>query len=60
MLDELRRRHPGVEIESCAGGGGRIDLEILERTDRVWTSDCNDPLERQQIQRWTGLLLPRS
>jgi alpha-galactosidase len=58
LLDEIRRRHPGVEIESCAGGGGRIDLEILERTDRVWTSDSNDPLERQQIQRWTGLLLP--
>jgi alpha-galactosidase len=58
LLDELRRRHPGVEIESCAGGGGRIDLEILERTDRVWTSDSNDALERQSIQRWTGLLLP--
>ncbi|MEU2110730.1 alpha-galactosidase [Streptomyces sp. NPDC019507] len=24
----------------------------------MWTSDCNDALERQQIQRWTGLLLP--
>jgi alpha-galactosidase len=58
LLDELRRRHPGVEIESCAGGGGRIDLGILERTDRIWTSDTNDPLERQSIQRWTGLLLP--
>ena len=58
LLDELRRRHPGVEIESCAGGGGRIDLGILERTDRVWTSDSNDALERQSIQRWTGLLVP--
>jgi alpha-galactosidase len=58
LLDELRRRHPGVEIESCAGGGGRVDLGILERTDRVWASDTNDPLERQAIQRWTGLLLP--
>ncbi|MEO9152968.1 MAG: alpha-galactosidase [Lapillicoccus sp.] len=58
LLDEIRRRHPRVEIESCAGGGGRIDLGILERTDRVWTSDSNDPLERQQIQRWTGLLIP--
>jgi alpha-galactosidase len=47
-----------VEIESCAGGGGRVDLEILARTDRVWASDCNDALERQTIQRWTGLLLP--
>ena len=58
LLDELRRRHPGVEIESCASGGGRVDLGILARTDRVWASDTNDALERQHIQRWTGLLLP--
>ncbi|RKN41766.1 alpha-galactosidase [Streptomyces hoynatensis] len=58
LLDELRARHPKLEIESCSSGGGRIDLGILERTDRVWTSDCIDALERQRIQRWTGLLLP--
>ena len=58
LLDELRRRHPGVEIESCSSGGARVDLGILERTDRIWSSDCNDALERQTIQRWQGLLLP--
>lgn len=58
LMDELRRRHPMMEIESCSSGGGRVDLEIIQRTDRVWASDCIDPLERQQIQRWTGLLLP--
>ncbi len=58
LLDELRSRHPGVEIESCSSGGARVDLEILQRTDRVWTSDCIDALERQQIQRWTNLLIP--
>jgi alpha-galactosidase len=58
LLDELRRRHPCVEIESCSSGGGRVDLGILERTDRVWPSDTNDPLERTTIQRWTGVLLP--
>lgn len=58
LMDELRARHPHLEIESCASGGGRIDLGVLERTDRVWASDCIDPLERQQIQRWTGLLVP--
>ncbi|GAB2656433.1 alpha-galactosidase [Kribbella swartbergensis] len=58
MMDELRLRHPWLEIESCSSGGGRVDLEVLQRTDRVWASDCIDPLERQQIQRWTGLLLP--
>ena len=57
LLDELRARHPGTEIESCASGGGRVDLGILERTDRVWTSDSNDALERQTIQRWTSVFI---
>ena len=58
MLDELHRLHPVVEIESCASGGGRIDHEILRRTDRVWTSDCNDALERQTIQRGASMFIP--
>jgi alpha-galactosidase len=58
LLDELRERHPGLEIESCSSGGARVDLGVLQRTDRVWTSDCIDALERQRIQRWTALLLP--
>lgn len=58
LLAELREAFPALEIESCASGGARIDLGILDLVDRVWTSDTNDPLERQQIQRWTGVLLP--
>lgn len=58
LLDALRSRHPQVEFESCASGGARIDLEVLEHTDRVWPSDTIDPLERQRLQRWTTQLLP--
>ncbi|WP_394253317.1 alpha-galactosidase [Arthrobacter pityocampae] len=58
LLDELRRRHPGLEIESCASGGARVDLGILARTDRVWTSDCIDPIERLVNQKYTGLVVP--
>ncbi len=58
LFDALRAAHPGVEIESCSSGGARVDLGILERTDRVWASDCNDALERQTIQRWTQAVLP--
>ncbi len=58
LIDELKARHPRVEIESCSSGGARVDLEILERTDRVWASDCIDALERRTIQPWTNLLIP--
>jgi alpha-galactosidase len=58
LLDELAERHPNVEIESCSSGGARIDAEILRRTVRVWTSDCNDALERVQIQRGASMLIP--
>ncbi|MFD6816045.1 alpha-galactosidase [Microbacterium sp. NPDC060132] len=58
LMDALRQRHPQLEIESCASGGARVDLGILQRTDRVWPSDTLDPLERERIQRWTSLLLP--
>lgn len=58
LLDRLRAAHPDLEIESCASGGARVDLGVLARTDRIWTSDCNDALERAQIQRWTSLLVP--
>jgi alpha-galactosidase len=54
LLDELRRRHPDVAWESCAGGGARIDLGVLERVQRAWTSDMTDALARQHIQRWTS------
>ena len=51
MIDMLREKHPDVEIETCSSRGGRADLGILERTDRIWTSDSNDALARQRIQR---------
>ncbi len=58
LLDELRGAHPGLEIESCSSGGARVDLGVLERTDRVWVSDVIDPLERQLMMRWTTQLVP--
>jgi len=58
LLDAIRADCPGLEIESCSSGGARVDLGILERTDRVWASDCIDAHERQEIQRWTAQLLP--
>lgn len=37
--DELRRRHPGLLIDSCASGGRRNDLETLRRAVPLLRSD---------------------
>jgi alpha-galactosidase len=58
LIDRLRAAHPGVEIESCASGGGRIDAGILARTHRVWLSDSNDALERLRMQAEAAPFLP--
>jgi alpha-galactosidase len=50
ILAELRQKHPKVEIESCSGGGGRVDLGILRYVDEVWPSDNTDPFDRLTIQ----------
>jgi alpha-galactosidase len=50
ILAELRQKHPRVEIESCSGGGARVDLGILRNVDEVWPSDNTDPFDRLSIQ----------
>jgi alpha-galactosidase len=50
IIDRLRAKHPSLEIESCSGGGGRVDLGILERVNEVWTSDNTEAFDRLGIQ----------
>jgi alpha-galactosidase len=51
LFGTIRDGWPDVEIEACAGGGGRIDTGILKHAHRIWTSDCLDGLSRVVIQR---------
>ncbi|MBT1175260.1 alpha-galactosidase [Bifidobacterium sp. LC6] len=55
---DLKAAHPDLEMESCSSGGGRMDLGILRYASRVWTSDCVDPVEREDTQRYTSLVVP--
>ena len=50
IIDRLRAKHPNLEIESCSGGGGRVDLGILRRVDEFWTSDNTEAYDRLKIQ----------
>lgn len=58
LIDAISERHPHLEIESCAAGGGRIDYAVLSRVHRFWVSDNNDALERQSIQRGMSYFFP--
>jgi alpha-galactosidase len=50
ILDELRAGHPKLEIESCSGGGSRVDLGVMHYSDQVWPSDNTDAADRLIIQ----------
>jgi alpha-galactosidase len=50
ILGRLRAKHPNLEIESCSGGGGRVDLGILQYVDEVWPSDNTEAFDRLRIQ----------
>ncbi|MFI8873092.1 alpha-galactosidase [Streptomyces sp. NPDC055243] len=58
VIDRLRADHPGLRIEACSGGGGRVDLGMLSRTDQAWTSDNTDAADRVSIQHGYGQLYP--
>jgi alpha-galactosidase len=51
ILGRLRKKHPALEIESCSGGGGRVDLGILRYTEEVWPSDNTEAFDRLAIQQ---------
>ncbi|WP_245647590.1 alpha-galactosidase [Novosphingobium lentum] len=58
LFARLRAAHPAVEIEACAGGGGRSDAGIAAYVHRFWTSDNIDAASRVEIQRGFIAFLP--
>jgi alpha-galactosidase len=58
FFEKVKEKFPEIEIESCASGGGRIDLGIINYVDRFWASDNNDPIARLGIHRWSAQVIP--
>lgn len=50
IVGRLKEKYPKVIFQSCSGGGGRVDLGILQYFDQVWTSDNTDAFDRLKIQ----------
>jgi alpha-galactosidase len=58
LLDEVRATFPDLIIENCTGGGGRVDLGTLRRTDTTWLSDNANQLVRLGMFMSATLFLP--
>jgi alpha-galactosidase len=58
IMDQLLKKYPQLEIQSCSGGGGRVDAGILGRCVQVWTSDNTDAQDRVYIQDGFSLFYP--
>jgi alpha-galactosidase len=62
--DQLRRRHPNMLIDSCAGGGRRNDLETMRRAVPLTRSDYlleiepGEPLSQQSQTYGIALWIP--
>lgn len=50
IVRNLKTKHSDVIFQSCSGGGGRVDLGVLEIFDQVWPSDNTDAFDRLKIQ----------
>lgn len=58
LMRRIRAAHPMVEIEACAGGGGRSDVGFAPYVHRYWASDNIDAVSRIDIQRGFLAFLP--
>jgi alpha-galactosidase len=58
IVETLKARHPGLLVEACASGGGRVDFGALRVFDDFWTSDNTDALDRLDIHRGYSLVYP--
>lgn len=50
LWKDITEEFPDVYFESCAGGGGRVDLGIMRYAHQFWTSDNTDAFDRLRIQ----------
>lgn len=50
ILKRIHAKYPGLVMQACASGGGRINYGLLPYYDEFWTSDNTDALQRIFIQ----------
>jgi alpha-galactosidase len=58
VMRELTKKHPHVDFQACAAGGGRADLGAMRYSHTFWPSDDTDPLYRLGAQWNFSSFLP--
>ncbi len=58
LMTRIAEAHPGVTLESCASGGGRIAFDLLGAVRRFWPSDTSDPAIRLPMLRNLATFVP--
>lgn len=60
LMDRLTTDFPHLLLESCSGGGARLDPGMLYYSPQIWASDDTDAIERLKIQHGTSIVYPVS
>jgi alpha-galactosidase len=58
VMRSLTQKHPNVDFQACAAGGGRADLGAMRYSHTFWPSDDTDPLYRLGAQWNFSSFLP--
>lgn len=45
FMERMKQENPHLQIETCAGGGHRMDFGMLRRSDTAWMSDLALPFD---------------
>ena len=54
----IREQFPEIELETCSGGGNRVDMGIFRFAEQAWISDNTDPYSRLFIQEGFSQFYP--
>ncbi|MFI3168166.1 MAG: alpha-galactosidase [Bacillota bacterium] len=60
VLETLTKEFPNILFESCASGGNRCDLGMMQFMPQVWASDNTDAICRSEIQTGYSYAYPMS
>ncbi len=59
-FDELKTKYPNLMFENCAGGGQRVDLNMMRFTGRINRSDNQDPFDILRLHEgFSNIMLPK-